>query len=228
VQASFIRSLPIGFVLFLLTYLAIRRKRSQRSQAIADFPVFAQAEGLQHQQRRAGEIGVLTGQYRGFELRVDPDEGAKIWVRFANHPKLELRSFKFFKRQPVGMVPLLTEFGEFEGYFVERFASEGINEALLEREADDLDQIVQSLKASPQRILALSVSAEGIECRLEAERVSYIAKATLEYLLPQLVRLAKVLDISVPQPPDDGLAQDQPLASDGSLVSNRSSSAAKS
>lgn len=210
-QTSLIRSLPIGFVLFLLTYLAMRRKRSERSKAIADFPAFAHAEGLKHQQRRPGEIGVLTGQYRGFELRVDPDEGARVWLRFANSPQVELRSFKFFKREPLGMVPLLTEFTEFEAYFVDRYASEAVNEALLEREADDLDKIVERLKASPQRILTLAVSPEGIECRLEAQRVSYIAKATLEHVLPELARLAKVLDIPV-----SSAKRSQPATADGS------------
>jgi hypothetical protein len=162
---------------------------------MTDFPAFAQAESLNHHLRRPGEIGVLTGRYRGFELRVDPDEGARIWVRFAHNPKVELRTFKYLKRELDGMEPLVTGFREFESYFIDRYVGEAINDALAEGDVDDLDAIVKRLKLCPQRIISLAISGEGIECRLEAERVSYIAKTTLEYLLPELVRLAKVLDI---------------------------------
>jgi hypothetical protein len=181
-------------VLFFLTYLTLRRKRSERGKATQDFPAFAQAEGLQHQQRQPGEIGVLTGTYQGFELRVDPDEGAKIWLRFTHAPKVELRTFKFHKRQPAGMEPLLSSYQTFEGYFADRYVGPAVNE-LLSKLEEDLDAIVRDLKTAPHRVIALSITSEGIECRLQVERIAYISTDTLRYLLPRLVRLAKVFDV---------------------------------
>lgn len=214
-QTSFLRAIPIGVVLFIFTYLTLRRKRSARGKAVDEFPAFARTQGLQHHQRRPGEIGVLTGQYQGFELRVDPDEGAKIWLRFAHAPKVELRSFKFLKRQPAGMEPMVTPSRDFDGYFVDRYVSRAVNDALLEVN-EDLSAIVADLKASPQRIVAFSISSEGIECGLAVERIAYISTDTLTYLLPRLVRLAKVFDV-----PATAGASDSELASDPSAAGSR-------
>lgn len=194
-QTSLLRTLPIGFFLFLVTYLMLRRKRSERGKSLVDLPAFAAAESLHYQERSAGQVGVITGQYKGYEVRIDPENGAKIWLGFANSPKVELRNFRFFKRQPSGLQQMLTSFRQFEAFFVERYVDTAAQEALLS--LGDLNKLVDELKAGPQRLVTVSVSPEGIECRLAIERVPYISREMLEYLLPRLLRIAQAVDKNV-------------------------------
>lgn len=197
-ETSVLRTLPIGFLLVLITYLALRRKRSERSKSLVDLPEFAAAESLQYQERTPGQVGVVTGQYRGYAVRIDPDNGAKIWLRFANSPKIELRTFQFFKRQPQGMQQMVTPFRQFDAFFVERYVSTAVNQAVLS--LGDLNKLVDEIKASPQRLITVSISAEGIECRIAVDRVPYISRQMLEYLLPLLVRVADALDTKLEVP----------------------------
>jgi hypothetical protein len=192
VQASLLRTLPIGVLLFFLTYLALRRKRSERGKSLVELPAFAAAEALRYQERTTGQVGVVSGQYKGYEVRIDPENGAKIWLGFTNSPKVQLRNFRFLKRQPAGLQQMLTSFRQFDAFFVERYVDGAAQDALFS--LGDLNKLVDDFKASPQRLVTVSVSPEGIECRLVVERVPYISREMLEYLLPKLVRIAQALD----------------------------------
>ena len=96
------------------------------------------------------------------------------------------------------MQPWITPYRQFDNYFVERYADTEISERLLSE--GDLDAEVRTLKASPQRINSLSISCDGIDCRLAAERVSYISADTLQYLLPVLIRWARRIDTPAETP----------------------------
>jgi hypothetical protein len=178
--------------------LVLRRKRTQRGKSLLDLPAFAAAESLHYQERTTGQVGVVTGRYRGYEVRVDPENGCKIWLGFANRPKVELRNFRFLKRQPQGLQQMVTSFRQFDAFFVERYVDAVAQDALLS--LGDLNKLVDELKTCPQRLVTVSVSPEGVECRLAIERVPYISRDMLEYLLPKMVRIAQAVDTPLTSP----------------------------
>jgi hypothetical protein len=202
------QAMPIGLILFIGTYLSTRRRKSARAQSAEQLPKLAQKKNWTHLAPRvSGDIGVFTGQYESYEIRIDPDEGARITLRFAGKPRVALRTFSFLKRAPRSQETVTTPFRQFDAYFRDRYASPAVIAALLQ--LGDLDNEVTQLKACPQEIDTLSISEEGIECRLKYERVVCVSAAAVEYLLPLLLRWAKAID-SAAEPATEGEVEGGP------------------
>jgi hypothetical protein len=193
VEATLLKALPFGLVLFLGTYLGMRRRRSGRAKSSEQLPPYAESLGLQRQApRRAGEVGILSGWYQGYEVRIDPDELASISVRFARSPAVALRTFQFCKRAPQGMTTMFTPYRTFEQYFVERYASPEVARRIAS--LGDLDEAVERLSSIGQPPRTLAISADGIECRLKIQGIPYIAVETLQHLLPELIAWARAIE----------------------------------
>lgn len=193
-----LRAVPFGLVFLLGTYLSLRRRQSGRARSTQDFPEFARSQGLQHQPARdAAGAGRLSGNYHGYELRVDPDEEARIVLRFAGAPQISLRTFGYHKRPPSNWKPIITRYRRFDAHFKERYATPQVAQRL--DALGDLDTALQRLEQCPQPISSLSISSDGIECRLKIQRISYISVETLSYLLPLLLTWAQALDPLQPQ-----------------------------
>jgi hypothetical protein len=201
VDLSFLKAAPIGLILFIGSYLSARRRKSARAQSTERLPKLAPSLNLTHHAPRSpGDIGALSGQFGGYDVRIDPDEAARISLRFSGAPRVALRTFSFLKRAPQSFQVMTTAYRQFNAYFVERYASDAVITALLKM--GDLDQEVAKLRASPQPIETLSISDEGIDCRLQFERVVAVSAEAVEYLLPVLVHWAQAIDSAVELPAD--------------------------
>lgn len=186
--------LPIGILMFLGTAYAFLRRRLGRRRAAARFPVLAGALGLEHTPPRyAGNVGVLTGTFRGRGVRVDPDDQRLIKVRFRGAPRVDLRTYENSLRAPFDMVTVHTGDREFDRFFKTRFASEDVA-AHIARAARPAALLGPFTGRYSRHVQSVTVTAEGVVCRLDFGIPPYIPEGALHELLPACVALAELLE----------------------------------
>jgi hypothetical protein len=192
--------LPIGILMFLGTAFAILRRRLGRRRAAVRFPALAASLGLEHTPPRySGNVGVLTGMYAGRSVRVDPDDQRSIKVRFSGTPRVDLRTYENSLRAPFDMVTLHTGDREFDRFFKTRFASEEV--------AAHIAAVSQpGVRLRPftgryaRHVQSVTVTADGVVCRLDFGTPPYIPEGALHELLPACVELANLLEPNDPAP----------------------------
>lgn len=190
--------LPIGILMFLGMAFAMLRRRLGRKWAATRFPDLAVRLGLEHTPpRHRGGIGVLTGTYAGRAVRVDPDDQRLIKLRFHGAPRVDLRTYDNGQRPPFDMVTVHSGDRGFDRFFKTRFASEELAEriALAHQPGASLGPF-QGRYA--RQVQSVTVTSEGVICRLDFGSPPYIPEGALSELLPACCALADLLD---PQPP---------------------------
>jgi len=196
--------LPIGILMFLGTAYAFLRRRLGRRRAATRFPALAAALGLEHTPPRyAGNVGVLAGTFSGRSVRVDPDEQRLIKVRFHGAPRVDLRTYENSLRAPFDMVTVHTGDREFDRFFKTRFASEDVA-AHIAMAAQPGQRLRPFMGRYARHVQSITVTAEGVVCRLDFGTPPYIPEGALHELLPACVELANLLesnDAAAARPP---------------------------
>jgi hypothetical protein len=191
---SIFGSIPIGFLMFLGTVLALVGRKFGRKRAKRDFPSLAAELGLGHvPARHAGGLGVISGTFRGREVRVDPDEQRMIKVRFRGAPRVDLRSYENALRPPFDMVTVYSRDRSFDRFFKTRFAAESIARRIASTEAPG--HCLQAFTAGYARqVQSVAVTADGVVCRLDFGNPPYIPPDAMRELLPACVALADLIE----------------------------------
>jgi hypothetical protein len=197
----FDNGLPIGILMFLGTAFAFVRRKLGRRRAAARFPALASSLGLQYTAPRyAGNVGVLAGSYEGRSVRIDPDDQRSIKVRFHGTPRVDLRTYENSLRAPFDMVTVHTGDREFDRFFKTRFASEEVA-AQIAAAAQPGQRLRPFLGRYARHVQSVTLTAEGVVCRLDFGSPPYIPEGALHELLPACVELANLVEPSdAPQP----------------------------
>ena len=190
----FDNGLPIGILMFLGTAWAVLRRRFGRRQAAQRFPDLAEKLGLAHSPPRyPGNVGVLSGTYQGRQLRVDPDDQRLIKLRFHGTPRVDLRTYDNSQRPPFDMVIVHSGDRIFDRFFKTRFASEDIATAIATA-ANVGEHLEPFMGRYARHVQSVTVTTEGVVCRLDFGSPPYIPEGALHDLLPACAWLADLLE----------------------------------
>jgi hypothetical protein len=187
-------ALPIGILMFLGTLFAFLRRRIGRRRAAQRFPDLARELGLEHTlPRYPGAVGTLTGVYADRIVRIDPDDQRLIKLRFKAAPRVDLRTYENAVRAPFDMVTVYSGDRAFDRFFKTRFASEDIA-AQIARASSPGRQLAPFIGRYSRHVQSLTVTSEGIVCRLDFGSPPYIPAGALHQLLPACAALADLIE----------------------------------
>jgi hypothetical protein len=195
-DASFLKALPIGLLLFLLMYLSARRKLSGFRLAAEELPRLAERLGLTFRRGSTDgrAIGKLSGDYRGYSVFVDPDERARVVLTCRAPIQVDLRSYERRFRPPKGFIPFRSGSALVDEFFVCRYATEEIAESIMAR-APELERAMRPFqKARSDGLKDLTVTSEGIECVFDFGKPVHLPASVVERTLTDLAVLAGVLE----------------------------------
>jgi hypothetical protein len=186
--------LPIGILMFLGTLVAFLRRRVGRRRAAQRFPDLARELGLEHTlPRYPGAVGTLTGTYAQRIVRVDPDDQRLIKLRFSGAPRIDLRTYENAVRAPVDMVTIYSGDRTFDRFFKTRFASEDLALQIASAESPGR-HLTPFMGRYSRHVQSLTVTSEGIVCRLDFGSPPYIPPGALNQLLPACAALADLIE----------------------------------
>src|SRR5688572_9006240 len=187
-------ALPIGILMFLGTLFAYLQRRAGRKRAAQTFPALARRFGLEYTPPRyKGAVGLLTGKFENRAIRVDPDDQRLIKVRFRGAPAVDLRSYEHAMRAPFDMVSFRSGDREFDRFFKTRFASEEIA-ARIARSDTPSRHLDPFIGRYSRHVQALTITGDGVVCRLDFGTPPYIPDHALEDLLPACAALAELIE----------------------------------
>lgn len=192
--ADIARAVPIGMVMFVGMVCAFVWRKLGRRRARHQFPDLARELGLSFTPpRHAGCIGTLSGTFRGRAVRVDPDDQRSIKVRFRGDPRIDLRSYEHSVRAPFDMVTIHSGDRAFGRVFKTCFASEEIASRIAA--AENPGRHVEPFRGRfARQVQSLTVTGEGVVCRLDFGTPPYIPAGALHELLPACVALADLIE----------------------------------
>jgi hypothetical protein len=207
----FDNGLPIGILMFVGAAYAVLRRKLGRKRAAQRFPALASALGLEHTPPRyAGNVGVLTGTYEGRILRVDPDDQRLIKLRFHGAPRVDLRTYESALRAPYDMVTVHSGDREFDRFFKTRYASEDVA-ARIATSARPGQHLRPFSGRYARHVQSVTVTSEGVVCRLDFGSPPYIPEGALNELLPACARLADLLEPDGESKPNGPVRRSEPL-----------------
>lgn len=187
-------ALPIGILMFLGTLWAFLRRRLGRKRAAQHFPELARELGLEYTPPRyAGNSGVLSGAYAGRTVRVDPDDQRLIKLRFRRALRVDLRTYENAVRAPFDMVTVYSGDRSFDRFFKTRFASEEIAARLAGTKGPSR-RLAAFTGRYARHVQSVTVTSDGVVCRLDFGSPPYIPPGALRELLPACAALADLLD----------------------------------
>ncbi len=184
--------LPLGFLFFGIMVFGFLRKKAGNVVARSQYPALAERLGLVHKPSpyRNG-IGRLEGVFDGYSVSVDPDDQRRIFVRFANSPRVELHSYVHNKRPSAGQKNFRPPSGTLASQFKTAQASPELIEAFSEDEA--LPALIKPLKFI-RELKTVSVTASGVMAVFDYGNPPFIPTGIVEDVLPRLTSLASVFE----------------------------------
>jgi hypothetical protein len=192
----FDNGLPIGILMFLGTAFAFVRRKLGRKRAAQRFPDLAAQLGLEYTAPRySGNVGILSGLYEGRSVRVDPDDQRLIKLRFHGTPRVDLRTYENSLRPPFDMVTVHSGDRVFDRFFKTRFASEDVA-ARISTAVEPGQRLAPFMGRYSRHVQSVTVTAEGVVCRLDFGSPPYIPEGALNELLPACAQLAELLEPS--------------------------------
>jgi hypothetical protein len=190
----FDNGLPIGILMFLGTAFAFVRRKLGRKRAAQRFPELATQLGLEYTAPRyKGNVGVLSGTYEGRSVRVDPDDQRLIKLRFHGAPRVDLRTYENALRPPFDMVTVHSGDRVFDRFFKTRFASEDVA-ARISTSSEPGQRLAAFMGRYSRHVQSVTVTTEGVVCRLDFGSPPYIPEGALNELLPACAQLAELLE----------------------------------
>ena len=188
----------------VLALILIRMLPSAKGfqQAMRELPSVAFKLGLQLKQNEDSDGDItsrraeLLGYYEDRNVCVRPWR-AMIEVGMNQMPDIDLAiNEKPHRSVPVDMVHFDSGNKGFDKFFRKRLANPEIAEKLT-RSASRLDYVGKFRRRWNRYLLYLDVTKDGIYCRVKYGHGTYIPASVLEALLPDLCRLAEVLEIAM-------------------------------
>ena len=147
---------------------------------------------------------MISGNYRGREVRIDADEQRLLKVRFRGAPRVDLRSYQHSIGVPFDMVTVYSRDRDFDRFFRTRHAAEAIAERIVESEHPG--RLVSAFEGPHARPLqSLTVTSDGVALRFE-----YLSAEAVRELLPACVALADLIEEPGPDAALDAHAPHQP------------------
>lgn len=188
-------ALPFGLLMFVGLFVALVARRMRRDQAARRFPSLANQLGLAFVPPSArGAVGRLSGTLRGRKVLVDPDDQRLIAVRFAGAPRVDFRNYEAASlRAPFGMVTAYSGDRAFDRFFKTRFASEEIVDRIAASERPG-DRVAPFEGRYSRQVKSLSVTSDGVNCRLDFGSPPHIPVGAVEQLLPACADLADLIE----------------------------------
>jgi hypothetical protein len=187
-------ALPIGILMFLGTLWAFLRRKLGRKRAAQLFPEIARELGLDYTPPRyPGNVGVLSGVYANRAVRVDPDDQRLIKLRFRGMPRVDLRTYENAVRAPFDMTMVYSGDRSFDRFFKTRFASEEIAERIASTDNPGR-HLTPFTGRYARHVQSLTVTPDGVVCRLDFGSPPYIPAGALHELLPACAALADLLE----------------------------------
>ena len=187
-------ALPIGMLMFVGMFLALVLRRVRFKRTAASFPALGTKLGLSFKRPTSSRgIGSLQGDYRGYPVFIDPDEQRRITVRFSREPRIDLRNYAHGNRPPKGMQTFFSGDKRFDGFFKTRYVDPDLEERL--SRVKNLRALIGPFQGPYYRQLKqLNVTPNGVSCILDFGNPPHIPPAAVEYLLPAMVSLARVVE----------------------------------
>lgn len=199
-------ALPIGILMFLGMMVAFLRRKLGRKSAAQRYPELARELGLEYTPPRySGNLGVLAGVYGQRSVRVDPDDQRLIKLRFHGAPRVDLRTYENAVRAPFDMLTVYSGDKVFDRFFKTRFASEEIAGRIASTN-EPSRHLAAFMGRYARHVQSLTVTSDGVVCRLDFGSPPYIPAGALRELLPACAALAELLE------PATGFARAEPAA----------------
>ena len=194
IPGGLLGSLPIGILMFVGTAVAFIRRKLERKRAAQRFPALAESLGLDFTAPRyAGNVGVMTGTYDRRPVRIDPDDQRLIKLRFHAPVRIDLRTYENSLRPPFDMVTVHSGDREFDRFFQTRYASEDVAARI--GTSTEVSQVVEAFRGRYSRhVQSVTVTSEGVVCRLDFGTPPYIPEGALLELLPACAKLPNLLE----------------------------------
>jgi hypothetical protein len=179
--------LPIGIVMFVGMFVGALLRRVRRARAHRNYPALAEELGLRFQPpANPSGLGRLRGDYRGHDVLVQADEGARIVVWLATHPQVNLHNHAYFKRTPEGLVSFSLGSRKLDDWLPNRYCAPGMEEM---GDSAALRKLLGELQLFP-KLKQLNVDPERLECVFDYGRPPFIPVGDLTRLLPLCADLA--------------------------------------
>jgi hypothetical protein len=186
--------LPIGLLMFAGMFLALVARRVRARRASRDFPELAARLGLRHRPPTRGRgIGTLSGDYAGYHVHIDPDDQRRLTVRFETSPDVDLRNYEIPRGSPPQMRTYYSGDRKFDAFFKTRYACEQVAARLAK--VKNPRKLVESFRGTYYRELKqVNVTHHGVSCVLDFGNPPHLPVDAIEYLLPAMVALARVIE----------------------------------
>jgi hypothetical protein len=187
-------ALPIGLLMFVGTLVAYVQRKLGRKRAARRFPDLARELGLDYTAPRyAGAVGIMAGTYGNRTVRIDPDDQRLIKVRFIGAPRIDLRTYENAVRAPADMITVYSGDRAFDRFFKTRFAGEDVA-ARIANDGSPSRHVEAFMGRYARQVQALTVTSDGVVCRLDFGSPPYIPAGALQDLLPACIALADLIE----------------------------------
>jgi len=162
-----------------------------RRKALREFPAAAQKFGfIPPKKQPSRQFGTYTGIYKGYNFKIDPDSNATIRLEMNPVPGLT----EFITRQ--GQTNFDSGDKGFDKFFKIRLVSAELGQKLREAVAF-LTYTVQFGKRWKGKYNYIQIYKGSIYCSFKYGSGHYIPVSALEKIIPDMVRLADLLQTAV-------------------------------
>lgn len=187
-------SLPIGMLMFAGMVAAFVLRRARARRASRQFPELAAKLGLSHRAPTQGKgIGILSGEYRGYHVHVDPDDQRRITVRFDTAPNIDFRTYEIPRGAPPGMHTYYSSDRKFDAFFKTRFASSEVAARLAEIPTPR--RLIEPFRGSYYRELKqVNITHHGVSCVFDFGNPPHLPADAVEQLLPAMIEVARIVE----------------------------------
>jgi len=180
----------IGYV----AYRSFAAPQAAKRRAVAELRNYHHPTLVLEPSPSSDEVGVLSGEVRGYSVRITPDEENKIWIELASDPGLQLLIAGSLDRSEEDHF----DFGDprLDGVFTSRRAADGQRRKLLD-DAGAMAALRAFVQEWGRKLRFFSLSGQQlIASPIEGYRKHshFITPAQIEGLLPALLDLAQGLD----------------------------------
>ena len=162
-----------------------------RRKALREFPAAAKKFGfIQKKSRSSRPFGTYTGTYKGYNFTIEPDSNATVQLHMDPVPGIE----EFITRQ--GQTNFDSGDKGFDNVFKTRLVSAELGQTLREAVAF-LTYTVQFGKRWKGKYNYIQIYKDSIYCSFKYGSGHYIPASVLEKIIPDLVKLADLLQAAV-------------------------------
>jgi hypothetical protein len=178
---------------FATEYFFLDLTGSGWKKARAEFPAVAKELGLTLEAPKYDfQIGKISGTYRGYAVRVLPDDGAMVQLDMGTESNIELDTERERSVEHGALREITFRSAELNDFFPTRYAGDSVSERLAA--SDKLAQFAaQFRKRWGRQVARLRVDNRYIRCYFPNGRQRYIPARSIGPILDDLANLADIL-----------------------------------